>query len=452
MHWSVISPARVPAPDAVAAEESTHPASAPVGAPAGIDSLAVIGFDHRTLPDEVRERLFVDDADVPSLVSQLRSAGVGEVLPLSTCDRVEVAIVDSQPTKRLHTVVEALCNPVGLPAGELVAGARMRLSAEAVVHLFRITASLDSQIVGEPQILGQVRAAHKLARREGSVGPVLEAVLQAAYASAKRARTETTIAEGPVSMIAVAVDLVRSLHGDLDGCHGALVGTGDMGVLLAERMLDSGLSSMTVVDRNARRAEAAARELNANHITIADLAEAMARADVLVTAVGGGRHVIDEAVMAATLKRRRRRPVMVIDLGIPSDVDPAVERLEDAYVYDLDDLERAALEGKATRTVAAREAEDLVAGEVSRFLADRASREAVPAIRQLRATFEGLRQGVLLERGDADAESATDLLTKRLLHRPSTRLRRIAAEDPALAERLEEAVRLLFDTDEEDDR
>ena len=420
-------------------------------APAGIDSLAIIGFDHRTMPDEVRERLFVDDGDVPALIGRLREAGVAEVLPLSTCDRVEVAMVDDAPADRLHTVVEALCGPVGLPAGELAVGARMRLSAEAVVHLFRIAASLDSQIVGEPQVLGQVRAAHKLARREGAVGPVLEAVLQAAYASAKRARTETAIAEGPVSMVAVAVDLVRSLHGDLDACHGALVGTGDMGVLLAERMLGGGLSSMVVVDRNARRAEAAARELNANHAAIEGLADAMARADVLVTAVGGGRHVIDEAIMAATLKRRRRRPVMVVDLGIPSDVDPAVERLEDAYVYDLDDLERAALEGKATRAVAARQAEDLVAGEVSRFLAERASREAVPAIRRLRATFEGVRQGVLADRGEADADAATDLLAKRLLHLPSTRLRRIAAEDPALAARLDEAVRLLFDAEEEDE-
>ena len=287
------------------------------------------------------------------------------------------------------------------PAGRGIGGGR----ADALVGGGRGPSVPDRgvagrQIVGEPQVLGQVRAAHKLAGREGAVGPVLEAVLQAAYASAKRARTETAIAEGPVSMVAVAVDLVEAFTEILMPATARSSGQATWGCFWRSACWAVGCLPWWwwtgTPDGPGGRAE-----LSANHAAIEGLADAMARADVLVTAVGGGRHVIDEAIMAATLKRRRRRPVMVVDLGIPSDVDPAVERLEDAYVYDLDDLERAALEGKATRAVAARQAEDLVAGEVSRFLAERASREAVPAIRRLRATFEGVRQGVLADRGEA---------------------------------------------------
>ena len=292
-----------------------------------------------------------------------------------------------------------------------------------------VAASLSSAIVGEPQVLGQLKAAHRLARDAGMVGSELEGALQAAYAAAKRVRSETEIAAGPVSIVASAVELAREVHGDLSRLAGLLVGTGDMGQLMAEALLKAGLGRITVAAPQVKRAEALARQLGGHYTELATLAAALVEADVVIASAGTGRYLLTGEMMEEALRRRRRRPVYVIDLGVPSDVEPAVNRVDDAYLYDLADLERGALAGQAGRLKAAEKAWRILEEELERFLRARAEREAVPVLVALRKRVEQLRAEVLAELGEADAAEATRRLVNRLLHEPSEALRAFAADE-----------------------
>lgn len=244
--------------------------------------LQVIGVDHRTCPDGVREQLFVDDAEMPAMLAALRSAGAREAMVLSTCNRVEVIGRFDDPASAAATVAVELGRPVDLAGDTLRPLLYSHQDAAAVRHVFRVACSLDSQVLGEPQVLGQVRAAHRLCRDLGATGPVVEDTLRAAYEVAKRVRTETRIGEGPVSLAAAAVSRVRDLFGDLAGRSGVLTGTGELGLLIAEHLASAGMEGLQVLDRFPRRAAAAARELDAHHGGLDDLAIALDRCDVAV--------------------------------------------------------------------------------------------------------------------------------------------------------------------------
>ena len=395
----------------------------------------VIGASHRTCSGAVRDRLSTDEAEVAGMLDRLRAAGVGQALWLSTCDRVEVQAVHERPNEAALTIAEAMADRVGLPTADLAPQLYTRTGIDAVRHLFAVACSLDSQIVGEPHILGQLKAAHRSAASAGMTGPELEAVLQAAYAAAKRVRSETPIAEGATSLAAAAIQVARDLHGDIRRC----------GALVLEGLREAGLPRLTVAAPVDRRAEAAARRLDGHFAPWADLETAMTGADILVAAAGLGRYILTAPMMEAVLKRRRRRPVFVVDAAIPADVDPAVARMDGAFVYDLADLERVALQGRVGREAATQAAWMIVDEAVSAFARDRAERAAVPAVAALRTHFEAERRRLLAGHGDLDAASATRLLVNRLLHAPSEALRALAADGSGegLAERAA-AERLMF--------
>ena len=398
-------------------------------------SYLVIGASHRTCSGAVRDRLSTDEAEVAGMLDRLRAAGVGQALWLSTCDRVEVQAVHERPNEAALTIAEAMADRVGLPTADLAPQLYTRTGIDAVRHLFAVACSLDSQIVGEPHILGQLKAAHRSAASAGMTGPELEAVLQAAYAAAKRVRSETPIAEGATSLAAAAIQVARDLHGDIRRC----------GALVLEGLREAGLPRLTVAAPVDRRAEAAARRLDGHFAPWADLETAMTGADILVAAAGLGRYILTAPMMEAVLKRRRRRPVFVVDAAIPADVDPAVARMDGAFVYDLADLERVALQGRVGREAATQAAWMIVDEAVSAFARDRAERAAVPAVAALRTHFEAERRRLLAGHGDLDAASATRLLVNRLLHAPSEALRALAADGSGegLAERAA-AERLMF--------
>lgn len=401
----------------------------------------VVGANHRSSTVTLRDIIFVEDAKVPALLRELGERGFAQALLLSTCDRVEVQGLAADPEAAHGAVAAALAAGAGLDPATLQ-GQLYRLSAEeAVRHIFAVSASLDSAVLGEPQVLGQVKASHRLAREAGTVGPELEAALQAAYGAAKRVRTETAIAAGPVSIVATAVELAREVHGELAPLAGLLIGTGDMGQLMAEELQRAGLGRLTVAAARPARAEALARQLGAHYTDVATLAATLREADVVIACAGTGRYVVTGEMMEQVLRRRRRRPVYLIDLGVPSDIEPSVNRIDDAYLYDLGDLERVALAGQAGRVEAAEAAWRIIDDEVAAFLRARAGRAAVPALVALRRHFETVRERVLGEAGAADAAEATRLLINRLLHDPSEVLRALAADEGegherALAERL----------------
>ena len=407
----------------------------------------IVGATHRSSPATLRDRLFIDDAAAPSLFERLAAAGVGQALVLSTCDRVEVQGVSDSPAAAAERVREILAARAGADAAEIADQFEILTGDAAARRIFAVAASLESQVIGEPQVLGQVKQGHRLAGRHGMVGPELESLLRAAYGAAKRVRGETSIAERPVSMAASAVRTARDLHGDLSGCGGLIIGLGDMADLIGGQLRLAGLGRMTMTGPS-RRGESEARRLGCHYLPLDRLDEALVDADIVVTAAGTGRYLVTADTMARALKSRKRRPVLLLDCGAPGDVDPAVDRLDGAFRYTPDDLERVAREGRANREAAAEEAWSIVEAEVATWRRSRAERGAVPALVALRRQFEAARDEVLAAGPHLSAEEATRRLVNRLLHSPSEALRKLAAdggEDPAAMTR---AMERLFGLDD----
>lgn len=410
----------------------------------------VAGLNHRTSSLGLRDQLFVEDDDQPVVLDRLRDAGLTEAVLLSTCDRIEVVGAHADPGQAAAKALAILAGHAGVDEGQVRAQANVLQDSDAVRHLFEIAASLGSLVIGEPQVLGQVKASHRLARETGMPTGALETLLQAAYGAAKRVRTETGIGEGPVSIAAVATMLVQDLHGDLAGVSALLVGAGDMGEMVAEDMKSAGLQDLTAIHPRLRRSRRTARILACNHAEFETLADILPRFDVIIAALGGGGRILDKSLVRDALKARRRRPVFIVDTAVPGDVDPTVHDLEDAYVYDFGDLERIAMDGLVGRETEAETARHIVAEEVAGFLSGRREREASPLVGDLRRLFEAERQSVLAEAG-GDAEKATRLLISRLLHGPSTRLRKAAAHADMDMDAAERLLTRLFQQSEDDD-
>jgi len=409
--------------------------------------LLVVGANHRSSSASLRERLFVEAGDQPSFLDRLRRQGIGQAVLLATCDRVEVQAAADEPERAADAIAGALGTAAGLDPAALE-GQLYRLEGrEALRHIFAVAASLDSLVPGEAQVLGQVKESHRASRAAGMAGPELDAALDAAYRAAKRVRSETTIGERPVSIAAAAERLARSVHGDLARASALLVAGGEMGELIAEHLIRAGLGRLTVTARIAPRAEMLARRLSSHVAPFAALDEALTEADIVVSAVGAGRPLVTGEMVAAALAARRRKPIFVIDAAIPGDVHASVDALNDAFLYDLGDLERVAMEGRRGRDAEAKIAAGIVDEEVEAYYRDRAQRAAAPLAVALRRRFEAEREAALREAG-GDAAEATRRLVNRLLHDPLVALRELGAqaEDRATAEAM---VRRLFGLDRE---
>lgn len=411
----------------------------------------VVGASHRSSGAALRDRLFVPPSAVPAFLGGLRAANIGEALCLSTCARVEVQAAHADPDAVVRAVTGLFARRAGTTAGDIAPLLYARADAEAVRHVFRVAASLDSPVIGEPQILGDIKEAHRLAREAGMTGAALEALLQSAYAAAKRVRGETALGERPVTLAAVALGIARDIHGALERCAGLLLAGGDMGELVAERLRAGGLGRLTVAAPVPVRAESVARRLGCHHAPFEALPELLAGADVVVTALGTGSCALTRAETEAALARRRRAPIFVVDAAVPGDVEPAVNELDGAFLYDLDDLDRLALEGRQRRGAAAAAAETIVEDEVAAYLRQRAGRGAVPLVAALRGHFWAMRETVLREASGADAGEATRLLINRLLHAPSRSLRELAEAGEIEERDAERLIRALFGLDADDE-
>ena len=403
--------------------------------------LFVVGANHHSSSIMLRDLLFVDDGAVPEVLAALKREGVAQAIVLSTCDRIEVQAAALDPGAAAEAVIAVLTGRVdGLDAD---AGRQFYTLAgdDAARHVFAVAASLDSQVIGEPQVLGQVKASHRLAKSAGMVGRELDAALQAAFGVAKKIRTETAIGEAPVSMAAAAVQVARDLHGELTNRSALLLGDGEMGELIAEQLKGAGLERLMVTVPSVARRQAAARRLDCHEAAFETVPALLDESDIVLASLGGRSYAIGPGMIEAALDRRRRRPILLVDAGVPGDIDPAVERIDDAFRFSLDDLEGVALTGRARREDAAVEAWSILEAGLEAFRRGRSERAAVPAIEELRSHFEAVRQEVLDEAGGDDAEAVSRRLVNRLLHEPSAALRTIAAEDGE--ERAQESASLL---------
>ncbi len=395
-----------------------------------LDSLSDVvlaGLEHGTADSHLRERIFIEEAEQPAMLRALAEAGAEEALVLSTCDRVVLAARGAHGTDlSCEPLVEALAARAGGEADTVRAQASRYTGLGAVRHLFAIASSLESQVIGEPQVLGQVKEAHRQAAAAGLSGGLLDTVLQAAYAAAKRVRSETTIGERPVSIASAAVATAREIHGDLKRARVFLIGLAEMGELLAAQFEEAGVAELTVAHPRARRAATVATRLSATRAEWAELEERLPEHDILIAALGQGSRVLARDDLRRALKRRRYRPIFAIDAAVPGDIDPAVGELDEVFLYDLGDLEQVAQLGQATREAAGAEAWRIVDAEVQAFIERLSARAAAPSLAALRAHAEALRQEILAS-GNVDAEQATRLLIARLLHAPASALRAAGA-------------------------
>lgn len=416
--------------------------------------LLVVGVNHRTGSLALRDRLFVEDAMMADFIERLRAAGIDEAVVLSTCDRIEVQAACSERETGTEAIAAALAAHADADEKELAGALYVHWDRDAVRHLFSVTASLDSQVVGEPQVFGQVKAGYQLARDAGMTSAFLEPLFQAAFAAGKRVRTETGIGERPVSIAAAAVELARDLHGDLGRCGGLVIGAGEMGELIARDLVAGGLHALTAIHPLESRARSVARTLDCHVGDFAEMSRLMVEADIVIAALGRRDYAVTADMVTAALRQRRRKPVFLVDSAVPGDVEPAVNRLDGAFLYDLGDLERVALEGRANREAESRKAWEIVDAEVAAYLHGRAERAAIPALSRLRGHFEDLRLQALQDAG-GDAERATRLLINRLLHGPSRAMRAIAARatpaggDSGGLEDAERTLNRLFGLDED---
>lgn len=424
--------------------------------------LVLVGMNHRSAPLEVRERLAVDDPG-PALRKLVAGDEVDEAVLLSTCNRVEVVAL----TRDVDTARLRLRSLLGrdLASGESPVGEKTLdaclyeyVNADAMRHVFRVASALDSMVVGEPQILGQTKEAYRAAVECGASGPILGRLFQRAFATAKRVRTETAIAERPVSVARVAVNLARHIFEDFSDKRALLIGAGEMIELALQALRDAGLDAVSVANRTAERASQLATRFGATAHGLDELPALLADADVVLTSIGASEPLLTRPVLERALRQRRARPMFVIDIGVPRNADPAIDELDDVYRYDIDDLAAVADENAGERRREQARAEAIVETEQQRFDGWFAALRAVPTIRHLRARVEGIRTRELekgLARLDLDepTREAVDALTKaivnKVLHAPLTRLRREAEREEGMA--YLEVARLLFGLDDPDD-
>ena len=408
-------------------------------------TLAVIGINHKTAPIELRERIAISRDDLTDTTRALAAEpGVAECMILSTCNRVEMlAVLESPETD----VTGFLHRQFGLDPAVLAPHIYQHHETEAVRHLFRVAASLDSMVVGEPQILGQVKEAYGVARTAGTVGGQLEHLLQSAFAAAKRVRTETEIGANSVSIASVAVDLARKIFGSLQGRTVFLVGAGKMSELAARHLVQQGAGAILVTNRTQERARQLAEPFKGRVIPFEKIYDAASDADIVISSTGAPHPIFRREHCQAFMHRRRNRPMFFIDIAVPRDVDPAVNQIEGIFVYDIDDLQQVAASHIAERGRQAGDAESLIAAEVERFHQRRRTVNVAPAIVSLQQQAEEIRQaeirrmharlGTLTAEQLAAVEALTRGLVNKFLHPPMQALKQAArANDSSRVEAL----------------
>lgn len=407
-----------------------------------------VGVNHKSGSAFLRDRLFIDEDMQPGVYARLKDQGVAQAVILSTCDRVEFQGASREPEQAVD-ILRGLLNEFGGDVTQTLDRSIYTYVDEAAVrHVFAVASSLDSQIIGEPQVLGQVREGHRAASAAGMVGRELDQLFQAAYGAAKRVRSETTIGERAVSIASAAAQIAGDVHGDLKDVGVLAIGIGEIADLIVRQLKAAGAGQIALTG-NGRRAEREAQALGYHYLPMEELDQGLVRADITVTAAGLGKYLVEKEAVDRALRSRRYRPMLFLDGGLPNDIEPGVHDLGDAFVYTLDDLEQVAQQGRMQREAVAREAWAIVDAEVARWTAGLAAREATPAVVALRAHFENLRQDVLTEQPHVSADEATRLLINRLLHAPTVVLRELATQGDT-TQTTDALVRQLFALDEND--
>jgi glutamyl-tRNA reductase len=394
--------------------------------------LVVVGVNHRTAPVEVRERVVFDPARVPEALRELTSLpDVRESIIVSTCNRTELYCVTERDEPELGEWLQRYHQLGSSIHHCLYRHDEMR----AVTHAFSVASGLDSMVLGEPQILGQLKDAYRTAQEAGTTGPMLNRLFQAAFSVAKRVRTETQIGANAVSVASAAVSMAKTVFASFDTRTALMVGAGETIALAARHLHADGLRRMIVANRSVDRARELAAEFQGFAISLDEIPSHLREADIVVASTASPNPIITRAMTASALRARKRRPIFMVDIAVPRDIEPEVAELEDVYLFTIDDLQSVVNQNMEGRRQAAREADQMIAAEADRFEMKLRTRDAAPTIRRLRHQAEQAREHTLdqarhmLAAGRSTDEvldflSAT--LTNRLIHAPSQRLREAA--------------------------
>ena len=405
--------------------------------------ILLTGLDHRTAPLELRERVAFTADQLTDALPRLGSS-VGETVVLSTCNRTEVYTTADEPEEASALVRRFVADYHGLDGSAPVDGFRDLVDADAVRHLFRVAGGLDSMIVGESQVLGQVRQALTASANAGTLSAPLSRVFHRAIRAGRRVREETGVGRNALSVSFAAVRLARSVLGDLSASRVLLIGAGEAGKLVAEALLKTGVGDLAVTNRTARRASALAQELGGRAVPFDRLEAAVADADIVIAATEAPDHLLTAEMVRAT-DRERGRKTFMFDLAVPRNIDPDAAAIDGVSLYNIDDLAAVAEDNLRERRKAAAAAEDVVEEEVARFVEWWSALDALPLVMELREQAEGTRRRELaraLERlhglSDADAGVIDDLtraIVNKLLHAPTVSLKQHADEETLRAAR-----------------
>jgi len=395
-----------------------------------------LGINHKTASVAVRERVaFSPDRLTDALRELCREAGAREAAILSTCNRSELYL-EMEPNQE-QVVLQWLANYHGLAVEDLQSCAYTHTHDQAIRHMMRVACGLDSLVLGEPQILGQIKSSYAVAREAGTLGPLLGRLFQATFSTAKTVRTDTAIGENPVSVAYAAVSLAKQIFSDLSQSQALLIGAGETITLVARHLHEQGLKNIVVANRTMERAALLTEEFGAKAVLLSEIPDALINSDIVISSTASQLPILGKGAVERALKLRKHKPIFMVDIAVPRDIEPQVGELDDVYLYTVDDLHEVVSENLKSRQGAAKAAEDLVVQGTSDFMQRLRELEAVDVLRSYRQQGEQLRDEELekalraLSNGinaeDALAQLARGL-TNKLLHTPSVQLKRLSAD------------------------
>jgi glutamyl-tRNA reductase len=421
-------------------------------------TLLAIGVSHKTAPLAVRERLALPEGRAASVLREIvRHDEIHEAVAISTCNRTEMYLVTGDSVEAESAALASMARHASIRPTELVSAIYSLRDDDAVRHLFEVAAGLDSMIVGEAEVQGQVKRAYELALVEGVTGPLSNRLFRDALAAGKRARTETAISRAQTSVSSVAVELARATLGALEHRSVLVIGAGENGELTARALHERGVATVFVANRRYDRAIGLAQRFGGTAVRFEDMLPRLIEADIVVSSTGSPHQIVGRDDLAEVLEQRDGRPLLVIDIAVPRDIDPAIRDLTGVTLYDMDDLQRQVSQNLGSREAEARRARAIVVEEVQRFAQWRASLDVVPTISALRERGDSIVEEVLRENSgrwtslnEEDRERVETLaraVVKRLLHEPTLRLKGASIEGESYV--YVQALRELFGLDPE---
>ncbi len=400
-------------------------------------SLLVIGINHKSAPLALRERLtFAPERMEEALGDALNQVGLDEAVILSTCNRTEIFAIGEHLEATLNTVRQWLCDYHGVAAEDLQDYLYTLPEREALRHMMQVASGLDSMILGEPQILGQMKSAFAVAAHSGSIGAELGRIFPQVFATAKRVRTDTAIGENPVSVAFAAVNLTQHIFTDLTRTRALLIGAGETIELVARHLAEKGVRDIVVANRTLGRARELAEKFGAEAILLSDIPDHLARADIVISSTASQLPILGKGAVESALKQRKHKPMLMVDIAVPRDIEAEVAELNDVYLYTVDDLKEIVDSNLKNREQEARKADEIIAECVDNYYRQLRALDAVSTVKALRGKMEELRDTELekarhaLALGEPAEQVLAQLarnLTNKLLHSPSSQLRRASA-------------------------